>query len=332
MLFFFYMETRMTTKTPKRAPRSRTETKTAVATVVAPAAGLPFLTEQRKLAADAIKAVEQIDLDTVLQNMSKSGLGVHKLLSEVHASITSSYQQAQAVREGLAAYRSELEDLYGKDVLLNNLRDVQAETEEKLAGLEIALTDAKSVHARQVLDLQEQFAQQKRDRVRERNEEEANFIFNRDQSRRREEENYRSQIKAIEQGLTARGEALTEQEEELASLRQQAAGFAERLEIESRKAASIAGSSVKKDLTHEFLLASKDLESKLALAAAENSNLRSQNATLQAQNSTLQGQVAGVTDRLTEISKSALESASGQRALDEVNKYATNASGASARK
>lgn len=311
----------------KRSPRTRTETQQALNDVrreqtMRPALGRADLTEQRRRAAMAVEAVKGIDLEKAMTKLTSAGLDVQKLLGQIQGTFAEQYAEVQTVQQAVEAYRAELEQLYGKDVILSDLNDLLNEHDRRMAELEQDFRDAEANHQRQVTELSRVYNERRQQLERDRNQEETDFRFRREQTRRTEEAEYNERRREQERELNDREFALSAREQELENLKAQVAGFEARLKSETERAVAIATNSLKKELTNTYALERKDLENQLNLEKANSANLQRQVKAVEDRNADLQKEVAASNLRITEISKAAMESTSGQRALGAVQEYA----------
>lgn len=311
----------------QRSPRTRTETQQAAAQVRAqqnaiPAVGLQALTEQRQRAATAMEAVGAVQLDKTQQRLTLVGLDMSKTVMQMQQQLTEQFGEFQTVRDATVAYRAELEELYGKDVIQNNLADLIAEHDAKAAALAQKFTDAQAEHSRNIAELNRTYEARRQELERARQQETADYTFRTSEARREEERRYNEQRRELEREYGVRLAALETREKELEALRKQVEGFDALIKSEVDKTVAIATNSLKKDLTNQHALDRKDLESRLALAQADNHNMAKQLAATEARAVELQKQLSTATDRIKEISIAAMESSSNQRALDAVNQFA----------
>ena len=115
-----------------------------------------------------------------------------------------------------------------------------------------------------------------------------------------------------------REEALKLREKELEDLRKQVADFPAALKKETDTAAAIAGNRVKSDWEMKFTLAQKDAETAQRVASMEIASLKETNAKQAQAILTLQTELNEAKRQVQAIAEKALESASGARALAEV--------------
>jgi chromosome segregation ATPase len=318
----------------KRNPRTRPQTQTALTEIRSdissrPALGQQDLTAARQRASSAMKSVSELDITKATQKLAAAGLDVQKLLNDISATFNNQYNEVKVLQEAVEAYRQELEELYGKDVVSSDLKDVLAEHDAKLAQLKQQYNDAYATHQRQVSELNQKYTDRQNELERELAQNEADYAFERDQQRREEELAYAEKRRSEEKQIAERQAALTAQEAELKSLRDQVTGFDERLKKETAAAVSIAVNTRTKDLTNEFALAKKDLEAQLALANANTTNLAQRLSASESRNNALETQVKEANTRIENISKSALDSASGRDALRALQENAQTQSGSS---
>jgi chromosome segregation ATPase len=318
----------------KRNPRTRSQTQQALNEVrhdiaARPALGQQDLTAQRQRAANAMKSVSELDISKTMQKFASAGLDVQKLLTEISSTFSEQFNEVKIVQEAVEAYRQELETLFGKDVILSDLKDVLAEHDAKMAEFKQKFADAQAEHNRKIAELNQQYSDRATQLERELAQNEADYAFERDQKRREEELAYAEKRRIEEKQIAERQAALTAQENELKSLRDQVAGFDERLKKETAAAVSIAVNTRTKDLTNEFALAKKDLEAQLALANANTTNLAQRLSASESRNTALETQVKEANTRIENISKSALDSASGRDALRALQENAQTQSGSS---
>lgn len=310
----------------KRTPRTRVETQQSLSEVrqniaARPALGQQDLTEQRRRAAAAVEGVKEVDLQRTMQKFTQAGLDVQKLLSQVQGTFSEQYTEVQTLRDAVEAYRAEFEDLFGKDVIASDLQDVLAAHDQRISELTQQYRDAQAEHARKVTELVRLETETKANIERRRVQEESDYNFRRDQQRRTEEAQYAETRREEERELAQREADIGIKETEFIKLKDEVAAFPELLKKEVAKAEAIVGNTVKRDLTNAFALEKKDQEAKIQLLNAENQNLRAQVVAVEARNTQLQQQISDANMRIESISKAALDSASGQRALTEMREF-----------
>jgi hypothetical protein len=128
----------------------------------------------------------------------------------------------------------------------------------------------------------------------------------------------RDRREKLEKDWATREEGLKLREKELEDLRKQVADFPTQLKKEADTAAAIAGNRVKSEWELKFTLAQKDAETAQRVASMEIHSLKDTNHKQAQALQTLQSELAEAKRQVQAIAEKALESASGARALAEV--------------
>jgi hypothetical protein len=134
----------------------------------------------------------------------------------------------------------------------------------------------------------------------------------------------RDRKEKLEKEWATREEALKLREKELEDLRKQVSDFPSVLKKETDTAAAIAGNRVKSEWEMKFTLAQKDAETSQRVSIMEIGSLKETNSKQAQAIQALQTELAEAKRQVQAIAEKALESASGARALAEVQGVIAN--------
>lgn len=329
----------MATKKPTRSTRTRAETSEefqevskSVRSKEVPLASEKTIQDAR--AAATRDSVKGLTVDSAVNALTKTSLDVQKIFASLTELITAKVTELNQVQEAVALERIELENLHGADVVKSDLLALIAEHDAKAVELSVEIDNAKHEWAAEL----EAHNKAESDRISEltktRTRDEQDFKYNQAILRKKDQDEWnqltvqrerdaKAKQELLEKGWNMREEVLKSQEKNLADLQVQVAAFPETLKKEVDKNVAIATSSLKKDLTNQFALDRKDLETNLSLSKAEVVSAKTTNATLLDQLARTQLELAKAQEQVTKIAQSALDSASGARALAEVQSMQT---------
>lgn len=280
-------------------------------------------------ARNVLTDISSLTAESAVKKVTEAGLTINKTLAGINEQVISLVEELKKLDEAIQLKTEELNGLHGKDVAASAIDLLVAEYDKKKAELqeemerlqkEIADTRAKSA--------QEQAAEREAAEVaRKRLEEE--YAYNIQLQRKKEQDAFAEQLRQqsaterdrkekLEKDWATREEALKLREKELEELRGKVADFPLMLKKETDAAAAIAGNRVKGEWEVKFTLAQKDAETAQRVASMEIASLKEANAKQAQALQTLQSELADAKRQVQTIAEKALESASGARALAEV--------------
>lgn len=291
-------------------------------------ASSPKAAEIAKRNADAVrKAAKAVSVDSVVKDISGLGLDINRTLSGISEKITAKVNELAQLQQAVELERKALEELHGVDVVASTIAELVADynIRKTQCEAEIANLQAKFSEERAALDKHYKELVEESRKTRQR--EEADFTYNRDQSRRRASDEFEDQMRAkaretatkqeaLEKSWAAREEALGKRETEFADMSKQVAEFPETLRKEVAKAEAIASNSVKREYEVKMQLAAKDAESDKRSMAQEIASQRTLISQLEATINDLRNQLSDKSKQVQDIAVSAVNAASGRQALE----------------
>lgn len=269
-----------------------------------------------------LKAASGITIETAAKKVTEAQLSIGKTLSDVTNQLQTQLQELDTVTQAVQLKQGELETIYTKEQVLKNLDELNVEFEQHKQSIE----------------------DQKLAIDRERQQEQADFQFNLEQSRKSEQTQYEEQRRLVKnqhrdedelrnKAFLAREEELKKHETELIELRAKVTAFPEELKKETEKQVAIATNSVKREYEHKLQLMQKDFET---ANTVHNNTVAGLNARLAANDkviSDLTARLASSEEKVSAIATKALEAASATKSLADVqNLIQTQNNGQSARK
>ena len=283
-----------TKKKPSRAP---------VTTTSVP---LPADTEVLK-DADAMKA------STVLTAVADTRSAIEGVLSQLSDLTLAQIRTYEELKRAIQLKQEEMSDLHSKesvlteiDVLKASMEETrlkwQAEREEEVRNRKASLTSWEFETDQHQKAVAAQLADQARDTARKESE----------------------RVYALEQNWKQREAALMAQENELKTLREAVMTFDTRVKSEADKQVAMATNSLKKDYEHRMALDKLTVQSDLSRAQDKIVALTQTLETKTKEITALQAMLLEAQERSAKTVQSALDSASGRRALEEVRETLTS--------
>lgn len=274
-------------------------------------------TTTRKAKADnqkVLDAVSNLSAETVIDQIGELQVNLQATLAGLGAAVTSKVEQMKAVDEAIALKESELQDVYGIEQEAMSLEEMKLQRDNESKEWETEKT------ARQIQWDEEDEERNKRWQREE--EEHAYMVAQRNDRTNQEhrslvEKNQRAEKirqEELVRSWTERENVLKTQESEVAALKEQVAGFEDRLKTEVRKAEAIAESRLKKQHEHELALMEKDINAERNLHATKVSALDDTIETLTERIASLQRDLDSARKDAKEVTTAALQSASGRDA------------------
>ncbi|WP_164001571.1 kinetoplast-associated protein [Pyxidicoccus caerfyrddinensis] len=327
-----------TRKTSKRnvvaRNRSAEATKAAFDELARKARNKPVVVTKEQEALDThaknvLADVSGLTAETAVKKVTEAGLTINKTLAGINEQVISLVEELKQLDEAIQLKTEELNGLHGKDVAASAIDVLVAEYDKKKAELETEMErlqkDIEDTRAKAAAELatEREAAELARKRAEEA------YSYDTQQLRKKEQDAFaeglrqqsateRDRKEKLEKEWATREEALKLREKELEDLRKQVSEFPLVLKKETDTAAAIVGNRVKSEWDLKLTLATKDAETAQRVASMEIASLKD-TATKQAQAiQTLQAELNEAKRQVQAIAEKALESASGARALAEV--------------
>lgn len=262
---------------------------------------------------ETVKKVGSWTPQSVAQKVTDATISVNKTFSEVSSQLQGVLTEYEDANLALQAKKDELEAIFGKELVLKNIDELNVDFETQKQGIET----------------------QKQNAAREREQEEADFQFNLAQERKNSEVEYqeetrlklngqRDEDEARNRAFQLREEILKKQETEFIDLRKKVEEFPVVLKTEVDKQVAIVGSTVKRDYEHRIQLLQKDFDTSKLMS--ENT-IQGFNARLAANDKVITEltlQLTTAQNKVSEIAKEALQSASNTKSLADVKDFMQN--------
>lgn len=286
-------------------------------------------------ARNVLTDVSGLTAESAVKKVTEAGLTINKTLAGINEQVMSLVEELKKLDEAIQLKNGELAELHGKDIAASAIDVLVAEYDRKKEELQAEMERLQ----KEISDTRTKFATDlaaERDAAelaRKRAEEE--YTYDSQQQRKKEQDAFAEQLRQqaaaerdrkekLEKDWATREEGLKQREKELEDLRKQVADLPAVLKKETDAAAAIAGNRVKSEWELKFTLAQKDAETAQRVASMEIASLKETN-TKQAQAlQTLQTELAEAKRQVQAIAEKALESASGARALAEVQGVIAN--------
>jgi len=285
------------------------------------------------LAAEQAKKVRAaasiLSVDDIAQKSASFGLEINRTLSSLTEKCIGKATELETLEEAVKLESAELERLYGLDIAGASIKILIEEHEEKKKELEKEINELRAGWAEEQAAHTKQVKQRDADLSDARRRENESYSYSKQQERAREDDVFaqtkllrerelNEKINMAEKDLTVRIGQIAAQEKEFSDLKARVAGIDAEISKEVDKAVKIATSALKKDLEFQHTLATKDLQTQLAIAAQENASKEAANTKLAEQVISLQKQLDTARDQARDVSIKAFESVSGQFALSKV--------------
>jgi colicin import membrane protein len=277
--------------------------------------------------------VEGVSVETVVGEISNLGLGVSKSLAALSDQLVQEVNRLATVREAVALEQKELERLHKIDVVATALDQLVEDYGRQKEQLESEIAAQRSAWQEELRHTERDHKEQDELVKKQRQRETDDYEYRKAQERKKAQDKYDEEQKllerankekqdALEKSWRDREAALKASEEELKSLRNEAAVFPARLEKESDKAATDAVRASEQKSEQRILLLSKDSDGEKRLAELRIKALEDNLARQSAQMAALEKQLEEAKRQVQEIAVKAIEGASGARALTHINEIA----------
>jgi chromosome segregation ATPase len=314
--------------------RSTEETKVAFEELARKTRNKPVISSKEQEARhshakNVLTDVSSLTAESAVKKVTEAGLTINKTLAGINEQVIALVEELKKLDEAIQLKTEELAGLHGKDVAASAIDVLVAEYDRKKADLQAEMErlqkEIAETRAQSAAELKAE--QDAAELARKRAEEE--YGYNIQIQRKKEQDAFAEQLRVqsaaerdrkekLEKDWATREEALKLREKELEDLRKQVADFPAVLKKEADAAAAIAGNRVKNDWEMKFTLAQKDAETAQRVACMEITSLKDINAKQAQAIQTLQSELAEAKRQVQAIAEKALESASGARALAEV--------------
>jgi hypothetical protein len=260
-----------------------------------------------------LDSVKDLKLDSVLSEISTLQSGLQSSLAGVSAAMTGKIQQLEKVEEAIQLKEGRLNELFQIEAEAVSLDDIKAQKAAEVAEWDQVKEERRTEWSEEVAlrDKQWKREQEQHDYDIAQSRRRVSDEFNAEVARNKRTEEVRHQ--QLLQEWTERETALKSKENEFTVLKEQVAGFETRLKTDVARAEAILKNALQRQHEHETAMLRKDMESERSLNLTKVSALNDLVEGLQSQIRDLQLQLTSARQDAKEIASSALESASGRR-------------------
>jgi len=276
-------------------------------------------TTTKKTKKQSEKVLDMVSIlkpQTVIEEIGALQNTLQGTLAGLSAQISIKLEQMKNVEDAIVIKQNELNELYGIDAEALSLEEMRENCEQEETDWNKRSLERKS-----------QLEDDEEERTKRWQREEEEHGYDIAQKKKRSQEEYNVEITTrrraelirqedLEKQWKTREEILVNQEKEVLVLKDQVAGFDDKLKSDIAKAEAIAVNRVKKDCEHEVVMLKKDVESERILNATKVSALDDTINNLQTQISDLHRQLETARTDAKEITSAALQSASGRQAME----------------
>ncbi|MBU8895150.1 kinetoplast-associated protein [Corallococcus sp. H22C18031201] len=280
-------------------------------------------------ARSVLTGVAGLTAESAVKKVTEAGLTINKTLGGINEQVIALVEELKKLDEAIRLKTEELAALHGRDVAASAIDVLVAEYDRRKAELHVELERMQKEAAESRARFQAELtADREAAEVARKRSDEA-YVYDIQLHRKKEQDAFqevlrqqsaqeRDRKEKLEKDWATREEALALREKELTDLRKQVADFPAVTKREVDAASAIVGSRVKSEWELKFTLAQKDAETAQRVAGMEVSSLKETNVRQAAALQALQAELAEAKRQVQTIAEKALESASGARALAEV--------------
>jgi colicin import membrane protein len=316
-----------------RASRTRADVNEAYENLASAQSGEALDPQAVTLAAEHAKrtraAVAGLSVDAIVQKSATLGLDISRTLSGLTEQCVEKAKELKTLEDAVTLESEELHRLYDLDTVSASIQLLLQVHEEKKVELEKEQETARAQWTEERVNYTKRIKEADALQAQERQRENNDFVYRRDTERARLNDDFNEKVRVQEReqadkltlfnkDIATRRLAIETEEKEIAALRVRVAGIDEEIKKEVDKATKIVAASVTKDLTNAHILEKKDLDHNLQLERRNTQSLTEANTKLAEQIVKLQASLDAAKEQVQSIAVKALESASGQQALQRV--------------
>lgn len=336
------MEVSMASKPSKvvaRPKRTKAETEQEFAEIREEVAAAreslePKSEEVRKVREMEVRtAVEGLSVETVVGEISNLGLQVSKSLAALSDQLAQEVHRLATVREAVALEKTELERLHRIDIAATAIDQLVQDYGRQKEQLEGDIAAQRAAWGEELKQTERERKEQEEALKKQRQREIDEYEYRKALERKKAQDKYEEEIKlqerankekqeSLEKSWREREALLKTSEEELKTLRKEAADFPARLQRECEKAAAEAARAAEQKLEQRLLLLTKDGEAEKRLAELRIKTLEETLTRQAAQSAVLEKQLEEAKRQVQDIAVKAIEGASGAKALSHINEIA----------
>jgi hypothetical protein len=298
---------------------------------------------EEKRVEEAVRTANEISPEGVDRDIGNLKAEIGRLLAQLSDRLAAETNRFVQVQKAILAKEKDLQELYGIEKAATTLAALIEAQSQKRREFEIELTEQKEQLAAEIeqtrldwekekighgLELKERDALEKK--ARDREKEEFNYVFKRDQQTLRDQYNDEKsklekdiQVKreTAAKELAEREKAIADREKELAELRVKVAAFPKELETSVARAVKESSDKLLLEARNKEQLLSKDFEGRQNVLTTRIASLESvaKEQTDQLLRATKQLELAY--QKVQEIAEKAIEGSSQSKALAELQRF-----------
>ena len=283
--------------------------------------------------ADIRQAVEGAGVDGVVEQIAKLGLEISRALNGISEKLVEEVNRLSNLRLAVDLERQELERLHKIDVAATALDQLVQDYDKQKQDLESEIEAQRSVWEENVQTAERERKEQDEALKKQRQRDIDEYEYKKNLERKRAQDKYEEELhlrenknkerqETLEKSWAQREAALREQEQELASLRKEAAEFPARLQREVQQAVEQAAKEAKQRADQQATLTKAETEASRRFAELQIKTLEDLAARQNAQIAEMQRQMDEAKKQVQEIAVRAIEGASGAKTLAHVNEIA----------
>lgn len=295
-------------------------------------------TASRARAAQVRETVSHLTVDTIAQNAAKFTVDVSRTIANLTEQATAKADELAALKEAVALEEKELENLYGLEVGAASIKALIQEHEDKKKQFEAEIQAIRKSWEEEDTAHRKAIAQRNADneQARKREQEEYNYRVKVEraqandefeQTKLKRQREFDDKLQAAEKDLNERIAVIAKQEADIEAMRTRIAGLDAEFEERSKKDVGAAVGAATAAVKNQFALERKDLEAQLALERQKNAALEQASVKMAEQVAVLTKQLEAAKQQVTDITVKALESSSGQQALQKMTEFVKDTSG-----
>jgi hypothetical protein len=297
---------------------------------------------QEKQAEEAVTVAAGLAPDGVERALGNLKADIGRSLAEIAERMATEVTRFKAIQKAVESRERDLQELYGIEKVATSLAALIEAQNQKRREFEIELGRQKEELTREIESTRAEWEKEKKShetelrerdalekKGREREKEEAAYLFKREQQSARDklndekaatEKEILAKRETLAKELAEREKAVAAQERELTDLRQKAAAFPKELESAVDRAVKDAADRLKLEAKNREDLLRKEFEGERNVAAARNEALEKMNKDLSDQNARFAKQLDAAYQKVQEIAEKAIEGSSQAKSLADLQK------------
>jgi len=247
---------------------------------------------------EVLEKVSKLNLDGLSNLFSKLQVELQEKIAEYSGKAISSLSVLKTIEEAISMKRDELK----------SLRDIEV-TATTLDALEMEIKEKREAFQSEIQKIEE-----------ERERDEADFIYNRELTRKKENDAYLIRKEALERDLVRRADEMKLHETELSVLRQEKANFEAEKTKAVAKEVAIATAAVTKEYNHKTALSQAEMASEKKLLEQSVKSLQDTVQDLKTNNESLRNELSKAQENLKDLATQTVSGAAYREAMNHTMK------------